>query len=89
MQRPLKQEVNSVRNDKVSVGRRCGERGEHEVQEESLARLGLGSVLIFRAVVSFQAGPGTVVLGWFVFLFCFFFLLLAVVWNLVWRELDQ
>lgn len=72
MQRPLKQEVNAVRNYKVSVGRRCGERGELEVQEEGLARRGLDSVFIFRAVASFQAGPGTVVLGLFVY-FVFFF----------------
>lgn len=44
--------------------RECG--GGHEVQEERLARPGLGSVSMFRA------GPGTVGLVSFNFFFFFF-----------------
>lgn len=66
------------------AGSKCTEKLKDqcaEVQQERLARLGLDSVFIFRAVASFRAGPGTVGLGLF---FDFVFLiLLAVVWNLV------
>lgn len=61
---------------------RCREHGEeHEVQEERLARLGLESVFIFRAVASFRAGLGTEGLG--LFFYFVFLILLAIVWNLV------